>query len=216
MLGDIILAHGVCAAEAADKAIPIESHAAHLMVHGTLHLLGYDHEDEAAGRRHGSARDPRAGADRDRRSLCGRGDRLMATARPDEGRIAAVARDARADLRRRRRDHAARPDRGSDRRGRGRAPDQRRPYPRTSGRCCATCCISATAPRAKSRSPAATSSRCPTRSASKISSPPSPRPGTAACRSIADALDQVIGMIHIKDVFVAQAATRRRPRRSQA
>ena len=47
MLGDIILARGVCAAEAAEKAIPIEDHAAHLMVHGTLHLLGYDHMDEA-------------------------------------------------------------------------------------------------------------------------------------------------------------------------
>jgi len=46
MLGDIILARGVCVAEAAEKAIPIESHAAHLMVHGTLHLLGYDHMDE--------------------------------------------------------------------------------------------------------------------------------------------------------------------------
>ena len=46
MLGDIVLARGVCAAEAADKAIPIESHAAHFMVHGTLHLLGYDHMDE--------------------------------------------------------------------------------------------------------------------------------------------------------------------------
>ncbi len=47
MLGDIILARGVCAAEAADKAIPIDQHAAHLMVHGTLHLLGYDHIDDA-------------------------------------------------------------------------------------------------------------------------------------------------------------------------
>ena len=43
MLGDIVLAHGVCAAEAADKCVPIADHAAHLMVHGTLHLLGYDH-----------------------------------------------------------------------------------------------------------------------------------------------------------------------------
>ncbi|MES2903207.1 MAG: rRNA maturation RNase YbeY [Pseudomonadota bacterium] len=47
MLGDIIMAHGVCAAEAAAKAVPIERHAAHLMVHGTLHLLGYDHGDDA-------------------------------------------------------------------------------------------------------------------------------------------------------------------------
>jgi probable rRNA maturation factor len=48
MLGDIILARGVCAAEAEAKAIPLERHAAHLMVHGTLHLLGYDHMDEAS------------------------------------------------------------------------------------------------------------------------------------------------------------------------
>jgi probable rRNA maturation factor len=46
MLGDIILARGVCLAEAADKGVPLESHAAHLMVHGTLHLLGYDHMDD--------------------------------------------------------------------------------------------------------------------------------------------------------------------------
>jgi len=48
MLGDIVLARGVCAAEAADKAISIEAHASHLMVHGTLHLLGYDHHDDVA------------------------------------------------------------------------------------------------------------------------------------------------------------------------
>lgn len=47
MLGDIILAHGVCAAEAADRAIPLERHASHLLVHGTLHLLGLDHGDES-------------------------------------------------------------------------------------------------------------------------------------------------------------------------
>ena len=44
LLGDIVLAQGICAAEAADKGVPIETHAAHLVVHGTLHLLGYDHE----------------------------------------------------------------------------------------------------------------------------------------------------------------------------
>ena len=48
MLGDIVLAHGVCAAEAADKGIAIEAHASHLLVHGTLHLLGYDHHDDDA------------------------------------------------------------------------------------------------------------------------------------------------------------------------
>jgi probable rRNA maturation factor len=48
LLGDIILAHGVCAAEAAERGIAVETHAAHLLVHGTLHLLGYDHETGAA------------------------------------------------------------------------------------------------------------------------------------------------------------------------
>jgi probable rRNA maturation factor len=47
MLGDIVLAHGVCTAEAANKAIPVRAHASHLIVHGTLHLLGYDHHDDA-------------------------------------------------------------------------------------------------------------------------------------------------------------------------
>jgi probable rRNA maturation factor len=46
LLGDLVLARGVCAAEAAQRGISIEDHAAHLLVHGTLHLLGYDHEDD--------------------------------------------------------------------------------------------------------------------------------------------------------------------------
>lgn len=44
LIGDIVLAYGICADEAADKQVAIETHAAHLVVHGTLHLLGYDHE----------------------------------------------------------------------------------------------------------------------------------------------------------------------------
>lgn len=44
LLGDIVLAHGVCVAEAADKGVAVETHATHLVVHGMLHLLGYDHE----------------------------------------------------------------------------------------------------------------------------------------------------------------------------
>ncbi len=47
MLGDVVLAHGVCEREAQKQAIPLEDHAAHLIVHGTLHLLGYDHGDDA-------------------------------------------------------------------------------------------------------------------------------------------------------------------------
>ena len=46
LLGDIILARGICAAEAAEKGVSIEHHAAHLIVHGTLHLLGHDHVDD--------------------------------------------------------------------------------------------------------------------------------------------------------------------------
>ncbi|WP_106639559.1 rRNA maturation RNase YbeY [Allosphingosinicella vermicomposti] len=49
LLGDVALAHGVCVAEAEEKGVAVETHAAHLIVHGTLHLLGYDHmEDDAA------------------------------------------------------------------------------------------------------------------------------------------------------------------------
>jgi len=49
LLGDIVLAYGVCAAEAEERAISLEQHAIHLIVHGTLHLLGYDHlEDREA------------------------------------------------------------------------------------------------------------------------------------------------------------------------
>lgn len=49
LLGDIVLAHGVCVSEAAAKIISVEDHAAHLIVHGALHLLGYDHESGEAG-----------------------------------------------------------------------------------------------------------------------------------------------------------------------
>ena len=43
LLGDIILARGVCEDEARERGIPVSAHATHLVVHGTLHLLGYDH-----------------------------------------------------------------------------------------------------------------------------------------------------------------------------
>ena len=50
LLGDIALAFETCAREAAEKAIPLEHHAAHLIIHGLLHLAGHDHEtsNEAA------------------------------------------------------------------------------------------------------------------------------------------------------------------------
>jgi probable rRNA maturation factor len=48
-LGDLALAYGVCAREAAEQGKPIAHHLMHLTVHGVLHLLGYDHmrDDEA-------------------------------------------------------------------------------------------------------------------------------------------------------------------------
>ncbi len=47
LLGDIMLAYQTCAAEAADKGITVAAHATHLIAHGALHLVGYDHIEEA-------------------------------------------------------------------------------------------------------------------------------------------------------------------------
>ena len=44
LLGDVALAHETCAREAVEKGVPLEHHAAHLIVHGLLHLAGHDHE----------------------------------------------------------------------------------------------------------------------------------------------------------------------------
>lgn len=46
LLGDIVLASGVCAREAAARGIHVKDHARHLVVHGTLHLLGHDHGED--------------------------------------------------------------------------------------------------------------------------------------------------------------------------
>lgn len=46
-LGDVILAHGVCAAEAKTQGKPLGDHLAHLVAHGVLHLLGWDHQTDA-------------------------------------------------------------------------------------------------------------------------------------------------------------------------
>lgn len=44
MLGDIALAFETCSREASEKSLSLEHHAAHLLVHGLLHLAGHDHE----------------------------------------------------------------------------------------------------------------------------------------------------------------------------
>mgnify|MGYP006287624467 CR=1 FL=1 len=46
-LGDIALSYETCAREAAEAGKTLEAHATHLIVHGILHLLGYDHETDA-------------------------------------------------------------------------------------------------------------------------------------------------------------------------
>jgi len=43
-LGDIAIAYQTCAREAAEQGKPFDAHVTHLIVHATLHLLGYDHQ----------------------------------------------------------------------------------------------------------------------------------------------------------------------------
>jgi len=43
LLGDVALAHETCAREAQEKGVSLADHAAHLIVHGLLHLAGHDH-----------------------------------------------------------------------------------------------------------------------------------------------------------------------------
>lgn len=45
-LGDIALAYGVCAREAVEQGKPLAHHLQHLVAHGVLHLVGYDHQTE--------------------------------------------------------------------------------------------------------------------------------------------------------------------------
>lgn len=49
LLGDLIICAPVIEHEAKDQGKPVDAHWAHMAVHGTLHLLGYDHQtDEQA------------------------------------------------------------------------------------------------------------------------------------------------------------------------
>lgn len=50
-LGDIAIAFQTCAREAAEQSKPFEAHVIHLLVHATLHLLGYDHVADAEAER---------------------------------------------------------------------------------------------------------------------------------------------------------------------
>lgn len=46
LLGDLVICAPVVAGEAAQQRKPVAAHYAHMTVHGTLHLLGWDHEDD--------------------------------------------------------------------------------------------------------------------------------------------------------------------------
>ena len=48
LLGDIVLARETCVREAGEKGVSVEDHATHLIVHGMLHLVGYDHMDDVS------------------------------------------------------------------------------------------------------------------------------------------------------------------------
>jgi probable rRNA maturation factor len=50
-LGDLVICAQVVRSEAREQRKPLEAHWAHLVVHGALHLIGYDHEREAQARR---------------------------------------------------------------------------------------------------------------------------------------------------------------------
>lgn len=47
LLGDVVLGYETVAAEARSENKPLEHHLAHLVVHGVLHCLGFDHETDA-------------------------------------------------------------------------------------------------------------------------------------------------------------------------
>lgn len=51
LLGDVVIADGVVATEAAAQGKRLSAHLAHLVVHGVLHLLGHDHRRDAQARR---------------------------------------------------------------------------------------------------------------------------------------------------------------------
>ncbi len=46
-LGDLLICAPIVVAEALAQTLPVESHWAHMVVHGMLHLQGYDHQSEA-------------------------------------------------------------------------------------------------------------------------------------------------------------------------
>ena len=79
-LGDLALAYGVCATEATSQAKGLADHLRHLVVHGVLHLLGHDHEDDAEA-------EVMEGLERDILAGLGVGDPYRAEAEQDAGHV---------------------------------------------------------------------------------------------------------------------------------
>lgn len=50
MLGDVVVAYGTAAREAAREGKSLNDHLSHLVVHGVLHLMGHDHDTERKAR----------------------------------------------------------------------------------------------------------------------------------------------------------------------
>jgi probable rRNA maturation factor len=63
-LGDVVICAAVVAREAREQGKPLEAHWAHMVLHGTLHLMGFDHE---------TGRDAKAMERRERELLAGLG-----------------------------------------------------------------------------------------------------------------------------------------------
>ena len=51
LLGDVVICAPVVARESVTQQKPAETHWAHLVIHGVLHLLGYDHQTDAEAQR---------------------------------------------------------------------------------------------------------------------------------------------------------------------
>jgi probable rRNA maturation factor len=51
LLGDLVICAQVVRSEAREQGKSLQAHWAHLVVHGALHLIGYDHEREAEAKR---------------------------------------------------------------------------------------------------------------------------------------------------------------------
>ena len=69
LLGDVVIAFETTSKEARAQHIAFDDHVAHLVVHGVLHLLGFDHIEDAEAERMEAIERTRACVARDRRSL---------------------------------------------------------------------------------------------------------------------------------------------------